>query len=350
MSSVIEDVKNEVFTYTNLVHAVSGMTGGVCAISTFYPLNIIRMRLQIDEGLKAESVLAVGKKIADRDGLMALYQGWWSAVVSLGASNFVYFYVYNAFKTIYRKLIAKSDNVVIDPITNLAIASLAGVVNVLSTTPLWVAGTRLSVQSTKQLKSKTANSADGAAPAAAAQGPKPYTGVYDCLTRIVQEEGVASLWKGVGPSLILVSNPTIQFSVYERLKIILEKRRGDANFTPTQFFVMGAIAKAVATVFTYPLQIAQSRLRADRGKNEDPSTRNYKGTLDVLAKIAKDAGPLGWFKGMEAKLWQTVLTAAFQFQVFEMLNKFLHKLLLPDHAGAGAGAGAGSGSFFNKKN
>mmetsp|Transcript_9487 Transcript_9487/g.16617 ORF Transcript_9487/g.16617 Transcript_9487/m.16617 type:complete len:323 (+) Transcript_9487:54-1022(+) len=312
MTSIVEDVKREVFTYTNLVHAVSGMTGGVIAISTFYPLNIIRIRLQVDENMKAQSALSVAQKIIDESGVGALYQGWWSSVVSLGASNFVYFYTYNAFKTVYKKLIAKNDKINIDPITNLVIASTAGVINVLATTPLWVAGTRLSVQSKK-----------------ADPTEKPYAGVADCLKRIVSEEGIAALWKGVGPSLILVSNPSIQFVTYERLRAPMAKlaeKRG-SPITALEFFIMGAIAKAVATILTYPLQLAQSRLRADKGKAGNKKERNYKGTADVLQKIVAEQGVKGVFKGMEAKLWQTVLTAAFQFLTYEQVQKIVFKLL-----------------------
>ncbi|GBG30269.1 Peroxisomal membrane protein PMP34 [Hondaea fermentalgiana] len=342
MSSVVDDVAKEVFTYVNLVHAISGMAGGMSAITVFYPLNIIRMKLQIDDNLKAADPFTVAKVIAKEEGVQALYQGWWSSeshadpwklvvcglgvgygayflrptqVVSLGASNFVYFYTYNAFKSIYKKLIAENPNVTIDPITNLAIASSAGVINVFATTPLWVAGTRLSVQSRK---SEDAN------------GPKPYNGVLDCLMRIASEEGIGALWNGVGPSLMLVSNPSIQFSVYDRLRTILEKR--GEPITAAQFFVIGAIAKAVATVLTYPIQIAQSRLRADSGR-KDGQPRKYLNTMDCLAKIAKDNGVAGWFKGMEAKLWQTVLTAAFQFLTYEQIQKVVFKAFRIDAEG-----------------
>lgn len=304
----MEGLAEELFTYENLVHAISGMTGGVTAITTFYPLNIVRTRLQVDESLKNEgNVFKTVMKIAEQDGPQALYQGWWSSVVSLGASNFVYFYTYNAFKAIYKRQLQRKE---IDPGTNLAIAAAAGVVNVLTTTPFWVAGTRLMVQSKK-----------------GTQGKKPYKGVLDTLTRIANEEGVGALWNGVGPSLVLVSNPTIQFSTYERLRGIMVKiseKRG-SGITSFEFFLMGAIAKAVATIFTYPLQIAQSRLRADKeGK--------YKGTASVLRDLYAVKGFLGWFKGIEAKLWQTVLTAAFQFLTYEQVQKLVFAILLGDKA------------------
>lgn len=305
------DLASELFTYENLVHAISGMTGGVTAITTFYPLNVVRTRLQVDENLKGESnVFKTILKIAEKEGIQSLYQGWWSAVVSLGASNFVYFYTYNAFKAIYKR---RLDTKMIDPVSNLGIASAAGVINVLMTTPLWVAGTRLTVQRKKKLGSNE---------------KKPYKGVLDCLTRIVNEEGVGALWNGVGPSLILVSNPTIQFSTYERVRGVMVKiaeKRG-SEITSFEFFVMGAIAKAVATVLTYPLQIAQSRLRADKG--DASGKKKYKGTIDCLQKMYAIGGFVAWFKGMQAKLWQTVLTAAFQFLTYEQVQKLVFLVLL----------------------
>lgn len=139
-------------------------------------------------------------------------------MVSLGASNFVYFYTYNAFKAVYRNVVVGDKKADIGAVTNLLIASTAGVINVLATTPLWVAGTRLTVQNKKAI----AGNDKGAAT------EKPYTGVFDCLTKIIKNEGnfvgdgliptslacapgVLALWNGVGPSLLLVSNPSIQF-------------------------------------------------------------------------------------------------------------------------------------------
>ncbi len=40
---------DELFSYNSLVHAVSGMVGGASAITVFYPLNVLRTRLQVSE-------------------------------------------------------------------------------------------------------------------------------------------------------------------------------------------------------------------------------------------------------------------------------------------------------------
>ena len=49
-------------------------------------------------------------------------------------------------------------------------------------------------------------------------------------------------------------------------------------------------------------------------------SRKYEGTIHCLYVIYRTAGIGGWFRGMIAKLWQTVLTAAFQLMTFEYIR------------------------------
>jgi adenine nucleotide transporter 17 len=301
------DLVKELATYENLVHAISGLVGGVTAISAFYPLNNIRSRIQLDDSIEKGSMLHVTKQIVGKYGWYGLFQGWWSAVVCLGASNFVYFYTYNAFKTIYQVKVLGSRKKGIDAYNNLVIAALAGVVNVMLTTPLWVVNTRLTVQDTKK---------------------KGYDGVWDCLTRIAREEGWEKLWAGVTSGLMLVSNPSIHFVVYDKLRGPMMKwaeanKHSGAFVVGAVGFIVGAIAKSVATVVTYPIQTAQAKMRNDKEKK-------YKGTLHCLSVLYQQDGWKAWFRGMEAKLWQTVLTAAFQFMTYEQTNKFVTDLLMGD--------------------
>jgi solute carrier family 25 (peroxisomal adenine nucleotide transporter), member 17 len=200
----------------------------------------------------------------------------------------------------------------IDPASNLAVGAVAGVINVLMTTPLWAVSTRLAVQAKHGLR----------------KGSKPYLGMIDGLSRMYRREGLLGMWKSVVPNLILVSNPTIHFFVYERVRIIMSriaKRRG-SGLNSLEFFMMGAIAKTVATFLTYPLQVVQSQLRND-AKNSK-GKQKYKGTFDCLIKIYQVAGLPGWFRGLFAKLWQTVLTAAFQFMTYEKLRVVVKSLIL----------------------
>jgi solute carrier family 25 (peroxisomal adenine nucleotide transporter), member 17 len=74
-----------------------------------------------------------------------------------------------------------------------------------------------------------------------------------------------AFWRGIGPALVLVINPVLQYTVFEQLKNVLIARRtntlrasGAIAVTATailsdwDFFLLGAISKLVATSITYP--------------------------------------------------------------------------------------------------
>lgn len=192
------------------------------------------------------------------------------------------------------------------------VGAVAGVINVLLTTPLWAVSTRLAVQ----------------AKHGASEGKSWYRGMADGLHKMYQREGLIGMWKSVIPNLMLVSNPTIHFFVYERIRIVMSKvaKRRGSSLTAMEFFLMGAVAKTAATFGTYPLQVVQSQLRND-SKNKK-GKQKYNGTMDCLVKIYRAAGFAGWFRGIFAKLWQTVLTAAFQFMTYEKLRVVVKGLLV----------------------
>jgi len=297
-------IASQVFTLDSFADGAAGATGGVTAITVFFPLNVIRTQLQTDDTkTKERSMLEVAMKLVKEGGIQGLYKGWWGQVVALGCSNFIYFYTYQLMKAAIQKQYKRS----ITPAFNLVVGAAAGVINVLATTPLWMVSTQLMSQSKRKVV-----------------GVTPYKGMFDGLAQCYGAEGVAGLWKGLVPNLMLVSNPTIHFFTYERVRQVMERRSAERGYAinALEFFVMGAIAKTAATFATYPMQVAQSQLRNDRknGKGE----RKYRGTLDCLIRVGADGG---LYRGLFAKLWQTVLTAAFQFMTFEKLRVVVFEAL-----------------------
>ncbi|KAE8611222.1 hypothetical protein XENTR_v10012373 [Xenopus tropicalis] len=193
------------------------------------------------------------------------------------------------------------------------LAPYRGVVNVLITTPLWVVNTRLKLQGAKFRNDDIV--------------PTTYTGIFDAFQRILREEGVMALWNGTFPSLLLVFNPAIQFMFYEALKRQLLK--GQPELTAMEVFVIGAIAKAIATALTYPMQTVQSVLRFGQEKlnPEKRALGSLRSVLYLLQQRVKRWGILGLYKGLEAKLLQTVLTAALMFLVYEKLTSLTFRIM-----------------------
>lgn len=293
---------SEVLSYESLVHAVSGAVGSVTAMTVFFPLDTARLRLQVDENRKAKSTPAILAEIVKEEGLLAPYRGWFPVICSLCCSNFVYFYCFHCLKASWLK--GKQSA----PSTDLIIGIAAGVVNVLVTTPLWVVNTRLKLQGSKFHNEDI--------------HPTNYSGILDAFVQIIRDEGIAALWNGTFPSLLLVLNPAIQFMIYEGLKRQL--RRGiPKELSSLEVFVIGAIAKAIATTVTYPLQTIQSILRFGQYNNTSTEKSKLLSSLRtikcLLVNRVRKYGMLGLFKGLEAKLLQTVLTAALMFLLYEKI-------------------------------
>ncbi|XP_061495213.1 peroxisomal membrane protein PMP34 isoform X2 [Rhineura floridana] len=231
-----------VFSYESLVHAVAGAVGSMTAMTVFFPLDTARLRLQVDEKRKSKRTHTVLLEIIKEEGLLAPYRGWFPVISSLCCSNFVYFYTFNSLKAVW----VKGHNSTTGK--DLILGVVSGIVNVLLTTPLWVVNTRLKLQGAKFRNEDII--------------PTNYKGIVDAFHQIVRDEGILALWNGTFPSLLLVFNPAIQFMLYEGLKRNILKRQ--LQLSSLDAFVIGAIAKAIATTLTYPMQTVQSILRFGR--------------------------------------------------------------------------------------
>lgn len=300
---------SEVFSYESLVHAVAGAVGSVTAMTVFFPLDTARLRLQVDENRRAKSTPTILADIVKEEGLLAPYRGWFPVICSLCCSNFVYFYCFHWIKASWLR--GRQST----PGTDLIVGIAAGVINVLLTTPLWVVNTRLKLQGSKFRNSDIR--------------PTNYSGILDAFEQIIRKEGVGALWNGTFPSLLLVLNPAIQFMIYEGLKRQL--RRGvPRELSSLEVFIIGAVAKAVATTATYPLQTIQSILRFGQFNTQKEKSKLLSSLHTVkglLVNRARKHGMLGLFKGLEAKLLQTVLTAALMFLLYEKISSCTFKVM-----------------------
>ena len=78
------------------------------------------------------------------------------------------------------------------------------------------------------------------------------------------KDGLTSLWSGTIPSLVLVSNPAIKFTVYEFLKRHVIEWKGHLEkdtLSPGNAFLVGVTASLAATIVTYPVQVVQTKAR-----------------------------------------------------------------------------------------
>lgn len=353
-----------------VVNGLAGAGGGIVAVLLTYPLQAINTRQQTERSAKAgniavdeEDALAFAKayptklrtgvlheiwEVIKNEGWTGLYRGLLPSLVGTACSQGVYYYFYQIFRSEAEARARRSKKLngedgSVGMWTSLIVAALAGCANVLITNPIWVVVTRMQTQ--KQNKYPTTAKKDDLALRddselssfnLAASNPtgspaKGRFGAGDIVKDLYKESGVLGFWKGVLPTLIMVSNPSIQFMIYETLlKKLTEKRaineRGLKHVAATEVFLLGAIAKLGATVVTYPLLVVKSRLQAKQEGGGHASLQ-YAGTLDAVTKMIRFEGLAGFYKGMNTKIVQSVVAAAVLFMIKEELIKAARTLV-----------------------
>lgn len=184
---------------------------------------------------------------------------------------------------------------------------IAGCVAVFVSSPLWVANTRLKLQGVSvEFGARHERSSD--------HQLRTCSGIVDCLWYIACRDGLLAWWGGLLPSLILVFNPAINFMIYEGQKRNILPILSSWVNASSLYFTFGAVSKLIATVVTYPVQLFQTRARAQVA------------IPDLLHMPIRDSIVV-LYRGMESKLLQTVLTSALTLATYEHIVTIIFLLL-----------------------
>jgi solute carrier family 25 (mitochondrial folate transporter), member 32 len=232
----------EKFSSSDIAPLVAGLVGGAVSTILLYPLDLIKVRLQVNEtsGCRLSS-FTVMNTILKHEGILGLYQGLSPAIVGSAVSWGGYLFFYEGIKKWYRHQKDPnnaSNKVYLSATENFVSACSSGAILVGLTNPIWLIKTRMQLQLTQ------ASIATGA--------KKPYISMFDAFRTIVREEGVVALYKGAIPALVLTSHGGVQFVVYEYLKnsINLSNVERDPSFSVMQrfrrsfsFLMLGATSK-----------------------------------------------------------------------------------------------------------
>jgi len=130
---------------------------------------------------------------------------------------------------------------------------------------------------------------------------KKYNGMFDCLKKTIQSNGVASLYNGIGPSSIgIVVYRGAQFGIQDILKSFNPYQKDFTAVGLASKFTVAQVAVSASGIISYPLDTLQRRLQIEASKPKD--IQMYNGMVDCFGKILKNEGPGGFFKGALANV------------------------------------------------
>lgn len=308
------------------VHTIAGAAGAVVAMAVVYPLDSLRTIQSVQGGTAWEAA----KLHLRHGGWRRLYKGMRAAFAGVIFSWGTYFFVYTLAKQkekSRRGPKTKSG-------TNLPMAIGAGICSTIISNPFWVANTRLKVDFSAKGRER---------------------GIFKMLVEILRKEGFRGWLAGIVPALVLVLNPAIQFALYDHLraKVINLKQKWSAGgpasssnslssqrnsssgsldcdrrfrprVTPAESFLMGLVAKLVATLVTYPYLVVKTR-----AQSKVFNVKDYSSSMRTLLMILETEGLSGLFAGLPSKLTATLLSSAIMFTVYEELLPLVVQLFKP---------------------
>lgn len=191
------------------------------------------------------------RDIAREETPRALFKGLVPTLVGVVPARSINFFTYgNGKQIIADRFNGGQENSYV----HLFAAAIAGVATGTATNPIWVVKTRLQLSASDKLTaaagSRSSSSVGGGA-------------VFSTIKQIAREEGVRGFYKGLSASYLGVTEGTIQWVLYERLKRMTARAEGSEGGALQEWAGMlgsAGTAKCVASLITYPHEVRVVRL------------------------------------------------------------------------------------------
>ncbi|KAL1586957.1 Mitochondrial citrate transporter D [Cladosporium halotolerans] len=165
-----------------------------------------------------------------------------------------------------------------------AAGAVAGVSEILVMYPLDVVKTRVQIQGKVPIP-----------------GQDHYTGMLDCIKKIVKNEGASRLYRGISaPIMMEAPKRATKFAANDEWGKVYRNLFGVAKMNQSLSILTGASAGATEAIVVVPFELVKIRLQ------DKAQAAQYSGPLDVVRKIVRAEGPLALYQGLESTMWRHI--------------------------------------------
>ena len=313
------------------VHFVAGGTVG--AVVTC-PLDVVKTRLQSDvyhnvynTSVKSgnpirqayQHLAETGSALRGmyvNEGVTSLFKGLGPNLVGVIHARSINFFTYGATKDFLIRNFGTANNGLEkneQTWMHLVSGINAGFVTSTATNPIWLIKTRLQLDKSHL---------------------KIYKNSWDCLKHVVKNEGFFSLYRGLSASYLGGIESTIQWVLYEQMRMFINKRSlqihgNDPNNKTTKDHIMewsarsgaAGFAKFLASLITYPHEVVRTRLR--QAPLESTGKPKYTGLIQCFKLVFKEEGFASMYGGLTPHLLRTVPNSIIMFGTWELVVRLL---------------------------
>ncbi|XP_031838499.1 mitochondrial thiamine pyrophosphate carrier [Nomia melanderi] len=295
----------------NTDHAVAGAVSGFITRLVFQPLDVIKIRFQLQiepiinhHVSKYHSIKQAFFLITREEGIFALWKGHIPAQLLSVVYGMSQFYSYHLITKATENFSQFNESKY--SIKFVAGAS-AGCIATTISFPFDTMRTRLVAQSSNHAV---------------------YKGLLHCCSCIIQHESSKAFFNGLLPTLLQIApHSGLQFAFYGLFTDIYKRY---SKKTDTSFYnsvLSGSVAGLLAKTVIYPLDLSRKRLQIQgfqHGRKGFGTFFSCTGMLDCLRLTLKVEGPRGLFKGLAPSQLKAAVTTALHFTIYEQCLKLIN--------------------------
>lgn len=293
--------------YPNWHNSVSGAVAGLGSRATVAPLDLLRIRRQLDRSVtypRPSLWTSLKTIVRDEGGILALYRGGMAATYLWIGYATVQFSVYG---TIKRELEMYMDKTNSRNSTVVAFISggTAGLCATWATYPFDICRTTFAARGVQSAAETSSSSF------------RPPKSLLEFATTLYRQKGIKAFYAGSGPASIqIVPYMGINFAIYDTLT------SGDRAMGLSAF--AGTISGSVSKLIIYPIDTVKKRLQVQSVFG--PSGDNYTGMINCVVKILKQEGFLAFYRGLIPSVLKTGIGTGLTFSLFRGTKNLLEAI------------------------
>uniref|UniRef100_A0A1B6EHE9 Mitoferrin n=1 Tax=Cuerna arida TaxID=1464854 RepID=A0A1B6EHE9_9HEMI len=275
---------------------VAGAVAGIMELAVMYPIDTVKTRMQSLSGTTSyRSIGEVLQRMVSQEGILRPVRGMGAVVMGAGPAHALYFSCYEYLK----------ENMTHRGLNNHLAYGVAGsVATVLHDgimTPADVVKQRIQMYNS------------------------PYKNLLDCIIRVYRAEGLLAFYRSYTTQLAMnLPFQSFHFVMYELCQNMWNPER---TYNPAMHMASGAIAGGVAAAITTPLDVCKTLLNTQEG------TVKVSGLVNAIQAVYKIGGPLGYFRGMSARVLYQMPSTAICWSTYEFFKYMLTTPVAMDSIG-----------------
>jgi len=336
---------------TILSEVLAASLAGACSASALYPLEVIKTKMQAEskeepanqngkadnnssvahdtnvvekcetksnkiEKLQRKSVepgmIAFAKGLYQTQGMAPFYAGIETSALQSATEKALYFFAYTSLKKIYTSVAVndrKRANLGVS--TSLILGCMAEWAHLPITLPLdcW----------TTKIQTSKGNTAP--------------LGIL--MSMLSEKDGLKGMYKGIQAYTVLCLKPAIQYTIFEQVKVLVLARKrllgkskmGDEALTAIEAFLLGMVARTIATLAVFPYLRAKVMLQSQSNCNNREGGSNKPNIPGMITLMYETGGLSELFQGIVPELTRGIFSAALMLMIKEKISGVVKKAL-----------------------